>query len=370
MIITTINTGSTSVKLGAYETDAQARLRQLARERHEIGAIENVVVLGTFFGRFPPRAVAHRIVHGGAHFTRPVALERNAERVLQELSILAPLHNPRALEWLTAARRIGPADSVHVGVFDTAFFAALPPVATTYAVPRAIGADIGVRRYGFHGIAHQAMWRRWCMLRPDLERGGRLITLQLGGGCSAAAIDRGQPMDTSMGFTPLEGLVMGTRSGDIDPAAVPFIARRLGETGERVIERLNTECGLAGVSGLSADFLDLIREASDASELAIELYCQRIRKYVGGYMAVLGGCDGIVFGGGVGEHVPEVRSRVLRDMEWCGAVLDTARNQLATGAEACISDPASRVHVHVVNVDEDFELALAAADYVQRRGSI
>ena len=168
---------------------------------------------------------------------------------------------------------------------------------------RTFGVELGIRRYGFHGLAHQAMWERWRELEPRLPGGGKLITLQLGGGCSIAALDQGRPRDTSMGFSPLEGLVMETRSGDIDAAVVPYLERRLGVSGERVIEMLNERSGLAGVAGSADDPQALLETGSAQAQFAVELYCYRARKYLGAYLAVLGGCDGIAFGGGVGEHV-------------------------------------------------------------------
>ncbi|HKZ74789.1 MAG TPA: hypothetical protein VJ011_12035, partial [Steroidobacteraceae bacterium] len=329
-----------------------------------IAGVDAVELLRAFLARIPAgnlKAVAHRIVHGGTRFTRPTRLDAAPEQALRELSALAPLHNPRALEWLAAARTAVAGEVAHIGVFDTAFFATLPAVAATYAVPAAIGSALGVRRYGFHGLAHESMWLRWQALRPDLARGGRLITLQLGGGCSAAAIHGGQPIDTSMGFSPLEGLVMATRSGDVDPAIVAFLSRQLGESAERIVERLNTEAGLLGVSGRSSDVTTLLRDPSPEARFAVELYCYRARKYIGAYLAALGGCDGIAVGGGVGEHVPEVRTGMLRGMAWAGIELDEDANARAVGGDARISAAGSAVHVHVVPVDEDRGLARAAA---------
>src|SRR5437588_10876935 len=166
------------------------------------------------------------------------------------------------------------------------------------------------------------MWRKWCALYPELPQGGRLITLQLGGGCSIAAVDQGRPLDTSMGFSPLEGLVMATRTGDLDAAIVPYLERELALTGDQVIELLNNTSGLAGVSGTQASPAALLSDPSPASRFAVELYCYRIRQYLVAYMAVLGGCDGIVFGGGVGEHVPGVRAGALAGLAWAGVALD------------------------------------------------
>ncbi len=273
---------------------------------------------------------------------------------IRKLSELAPLHNPKALEWIEVARAECRDDVAQVAVFDTAFFSGLPRRAAEYALPARIGVDHGVRRYGFHGLAHEAMWHRWCELNPQLRGGGRLITVQLGGGCSLTALDHGQPVDNSMGFSPLEGLVMATRSGDVDPSILPYLQKRLGLSSEQLIGVLDTESGLAGLSGKqNANPSELLVDPAPASQFAVELYCYRLRKYIGAFCAVLGGCDGIVFGGGVGEHSPEVRERALAGMGWAGIELDAAANGAARGAEAAIQAAGSKVRVQVIPVDEE-----------------
>lgn len=361
MIILTVNAGSTSVKLALFVADAGRAPKLLARASHSGTDLDAHALLGGFLAAHArsPDAVAHRVVHGGAQFTRPTVIGPDVEARIAALSELAPLHNPAALRWIAAARGICP-QALHVVVFDTAFFADMPRVAAEYAIPPDLAREHGVRRYGFHGIAHEAMWRRWCELRPDLERGGRLITLHLGGGCSMAAIDRGHPLDTSMGFSPLEGLVMATRCGDIDPSVVPFLARHLSVSAEGVLELLNKRSGLLGVSGRTSSAGELLADADPQAQLAVEQYCYRARKYVGAYLAVLGGADGIVFGGGVGEHVPEVRERILQDLEWAGIVLDRDANRRSRSGEARLSAPESRVDVFVVETAEEPALARAA----------
>jgi len=293
-------------------------------------------------------------------FTRPTRIDDSVRASIAALSELAPLHNPLALSWIDAARAACGNDVTHVAAFDTAFFSTLPRVAAEYALPPNLGVELGVRRYGFHGLAHEAMWRRWCELETQLPGGGKLITLQLGGGCSMAALERGQPRDTSMGFSPLEGLVMATRSGDVDAAIVPYLERHLGVSGERVLEMLNEGSGLAGVAGSGADPQSLLDQGSEPAQLAIELYCYRARKYLGAYLAVLGGCDGVAFGGGVGEHVPEVRARILSGLEWAGLKLDRAANQAAKGSESRISAEDARVSVRVIPVDEEVLMVRSA----------
>jgi acetate kinase len=362
MIVLTLNSGSTSIKLAVYDTSVANAPARLESEHIAGSEPDQRAVLAAFLGklRSPPAAVAHRVVHGGTRFTGPVRIDDTVLAEIAKLSELAPLHNPKALEWIEAARCACAPTVAQVAVFDTSFFAALPRVAAEYALPARIGVDHGVRRYGFHGLAHEAMWRRWCELYPELPRGGRLITVQLGGGCSITALDRGQPVDNSMGFSPLEGLVMATRSGDVDPAILPYLQRRLEVSSERLVELLNRDCGLAGISGKDGNPGELLSDPAPQSQFAVELYCYRLRKYIGAYFAVLGGCDGIVFGGGVGEHVPEVRKRALAAMGWAGVELDAAANEAARGAEAAIHSARSVVRVHVVPVDEDMVLVRAA----------
>jgi acetate kinase len=362
MTVLTVNSGSTSVRLALYETGAGGTLTRTAVEHHAGTACRPQEVLGALAARLggAPRAIAHRVVHGGTRFVQPVRIDASVIEAIEALSPLAPLHNPPALRWIAAARARWPA-TAQVAVFDTAFFAALPRVAAEYALPARLGVAQGVRRYGFHGLAHQAMWQAWCRLHPDLPQGGRLITLQLGGGCSITAIDRGRPLDTSMGFSPLEGLVMATRSGDVDAAVVPYLAGRLSISAEEVVAQLNGDAGLAGLSGTDSNPAELLADASPQAQFAVELYCYRIRKYLGAYLAVLGGCDGIAFGGGVGEHVPGVRARALAGLGWAGIALDAALNERARGGDARIGRTDAAVRVHVVAVDEETTLAQAAA---------
>ncbi|MDB6090633.1 MAG: acetate kinase [Gammaproteobacteria bacterium] len=357
MIVLTLNSGSTSIKLAAYDTAATNGPARLEGEHYPNDDLDMRAVLDAFLRklRSPPHAVAHRVVHGGTQFKGPVRIDDSVAAQIAKLSELAPLHNPRALEWINAARAACGREVAQVAVFDTAFFSRLPRVAAEYALPARIGVDLGVRRYGFHGLAHEAMWGRWCELYPELPRGGRLITVQLGGGCSITALDRGRPVDHSMGFSPLEGLVMATRSGDVDPAILPYLQRRLQVTSDRVIELLNCESGLVGIAGESNPG-ELLADSAPQSQFAVELYCYRLRKYIGAYFAVLGGCDGIVFGGGVGEHVPGVRQRALAGMGWAGVMLDPAANDAARGAEAAIQSARSTVRVQVIPVEEELVL--------------
>jgi acetate kinase len=369
MIILTLNSGSTSVKLAVYDTAGGNAPTRIGSEHHSGGEIEPRQVLADFLRklRSPPDVVAHRVVHGGARFTAPVRIDEKVIAELHDLSELAPLHNPKALEWIEAARAECGSEVVQVAVFDTSFFSGLPRKAAEYALPARLGVDHGVRRYGFHGLAHEAMWRRWCELYPALPGGGRLITVQLGGGCSITALDHGKAVDNSMGFSPLEGLVMATRSGDVDPSVLPYLQKRLGLSSEQLVELLNTESGLAGLAGKPGNPTELLGDPAPASQFAVELYCYRLRKYIGAFCAVLGGCDGIVFGGGVGEHSPQVRERTLAGMEWAGIELDAVANGAARGAEAAIQSAGSKVRVQVIPVDEEVVMVRGAAGVVENR---
>jgi len=362
MIVLTLNSGSTSVKLAAYDTASSGGPARLDTEHHSGEATEPRELLRAFVRklRSPPDVVAHRVVHGGRRFSGPARIDDGVVDEIRKLSELAPLHNPKALEWIKVARAVCGNTTAQVAVFDTAFFAGLPRRAAEYALPPRIGVKLAVRRYGFHGLAHEAMWRRWCELYPALPGGGRLITVQLGGGCSITALENGHPVDNSMGFSPLEGLVMATRSGDVDPSILPYLQKRLSMTSEQLIEVLNRESGLIGLSGKSANPAELLEDSDPQSQFAVELYCYRVRKYIGAYFAVLGGCDGIVFGGGVGEHVPAVRERALEGMAWAGVELSPEANRAATGSEAAIHAAHSRVPVYVVPVDEELVMVRAA----------
>jgi acetate kinase len=364
-MILTVNSGSTSVKLAAFERASGGVLRHLRSAQHSGPELSAVQCLNEFIRALPAQkvtVVAHRVVHGGDRFVQPLMLDDQAVTALDALQELAPLHNPPAMRWIASARDVFGAGTLQIAVFDTAFFSRLPPVAKHYAVPESMGASVGVQRYGFHGIAHESMWRRWSELNPQLADGGRLISLQLGGGCSIAVIDRGLPLDVSMGFSPLEGLMMATRAGDIDPAVIPHLEKRLGVSSQEIVTRLNKESGLLGVSGSTGDVSALLAETSARARLAIDLYCYRARKYLGAFLAVSGGCDGIVFGGGVGEHVPAVRERILTGMEWAGIELDPVMNAAARAGEARLSKSNTSIQLRVLPPDEAASLARAALD--------
>lgn len=303
-------------------------------------------------------AAGHRIVHGGARYRVPTRIDGAFVARLDELATLAPLHNPAGLAGIMACReRLGPRTPM-AAVFDTAFHADLPPVATTYALPRELAERHGIRRFGFHGLAHGDMAQRYAAIvrRPLVDL--RLITLQLGSGCSVAAIRAGRSVDTSMGFTPLEGLVMATRSGDLDPAIVGYLAEKERLTAAAVVELLTTGSGLRGLAGSAAMPELLARAAADpAARLAIELFCYRARKYIGAYLAVLGGADAVIFGGGIGEHAPDVRAGILADMDWCGLRIDPVRNAATIGSDGRIGIEGAGCDAYVIRVDEQSVIA-------------
>lgn len=305
-------------------------------------------------------AVGHRVVHGGERFVEPTLLDEDVLAAIESLRELAPLHNAPALAAIREARAVLGGSVPMVAVFDTAFHRSLPDQARHYAIPAAVAEKHGVRRYGFHGLAHRYMMERHLALTGARSERAKIITLQLGNGCSAAAIQDGRPIDTSMGFSPLEGLMMGTRSGDVDPSLVGFIARREGVPVEEVEDWLNTRSGLLGVSNRSHDvreLLDAERGGDQAAHLALEMFCYRVRKCMGAYLAALGGADAVLFGGGIGEHSTEVRARICEGMEWTGLVLDLERNDQTIGKEGEISSDRSRIRVYVIPVDEQVLIA-------------
>ena len=309
-------------------------------------------------------ATVHRIVHGGTRFRATTVLGTSELGALAELSPLAPLHNPPALAVIaTVRRRLGPKIPV-IGVFDTAYYADLPEAAYRYAVPQRWWTEFGVRRYGFHGLAHRYLCQRACALLNSPPATARLVSLQLGRGCSVTATKGGRAIATSMGFTPLEGLVMGTRSGDVDAGAVLYVMERSGLSPAEMGRELNQKSGLLGLSGRSADMSELLERerGGDAdAALAIEVFCQRARHYLAAYVTELGGADAIVFGGGIGENSPDIRRRIVGGLEWAGIALDPDANQASVGVEASLAAPSSRSALFSIPVDEASVIAGEAA---------
>ncbi|MBK0420242.1 acetate kinase [Leucobacter sp. CSA1] len=346
-----------STALGGDETREE---RIITVADHAVGfaaMIEAFARSGRSIGEAGLVAVGHRVVQGGSEFVAPTLIDERVEAKILELSTLAPLHNPANLQAIIAARGAFP-DIPHVAVFDTAFHQTMPPEAYSYAIDAEVAREHGVRKYGFHGTSHQVVARRAaeCLGRPVSRL--KQIVLHLGNGASACAVDGGRSVDTSMGLTPLEGLVMGTRSGDIDPGGLLHLLRA-GYDVAQLDELLNKRSGLLGLSG-SLDMRDVQEAAAHGDErarLALAVYAHRIRRYLGAYLVELGGADAIVFTAGVGENVPAVRADVCAGLEWFGVRIDPERNESRERAARRISTDDSRIAVLVVPTDEEAEIA-------------
>lgn len=304
-------------------------------------------------------AVGHRIVHGGEKFHDSVIIDDDVIKAIKECSELAPLHNPANVAGIEACKEIMP-DTPMVAVFDTAFHQTMPKHAFLYALPYEMYEKYGVRKYGFHGTSHKYVAERAAaMLNKPLET-LRLITCHLGNGASICAIKNGKSVDTSMGFTPLAGLVMGTRSGTIDPAVVFFLMEKGKMSVSEVNEYLNKKSGVLGISGVSSDFRD-IQEAADngneRAQLAIDVFCYRVKKYIGEYSAVTGGIDAVVFTAGIGENNDIVREKVLQGLEYMGILVDWEKNKAANGKEVDISAPGATIRTLVIPTNEELAIA-------------
>ena len=364
MRVLVLNTGSSSVKYQLIETSTEQRLAGGVVEEVADHA-DALTAIGEGLSDATVDAVGHRVVHGGERFSEPTLIDDGVVAAVRELVPLAPLHNPANLLGIEHARRRWP-DVPHVAVFDTAFHRTLPPAAFRYAVPESWYADHGVRRYGFHGTSHQYVARRAAELLGRPLDQVDLITAHLGNGASMAAVARGRCVETSMGLTPLEGLVMGTRSGDVDPAVVAHVSRATGRDPIDVIGELNSASGLRGLGG-SSDMREILGrcERGDVSaQLAFDVFCHRVRKYVGAYLAVLGRCDAIVFTGGIGEHSAPVRARVLNGLDALGIAVDPDRND---ANESVVSPDGASVALLAVPTDEEREIARQTAEVVQTR---
>lgn len=307
-------------------------------------------------------AVGHRVVHGGENFARSQRVDESVLQALDELVELAPLHNPHNIAGIRAATRVFGPGVPQVAVFDTAFHQTLPETAFLYGLPYQLYRRYRVRRYGFHGTSHRSVAHRFRQLTGRSREDTRLITLHLGNGASACAIRGGNSVDTSMGFTPLEGLIMGTRAGDLDAAILDHVANKEGLTLSQVELLLNKQSGLLGLSGLTADMRELLKEIAEHDDrrarLAVEVFCYRVRKYIGAYLAVLDGADAIIFAGGIGENAAEVRARICAGLEWLGITFDSAANaSLTNGREGRFNAPNSRVELWVIPTDEELLIA-------------
>jgi acetate kinase len=369
-----LNSGSSSVKFrvvdpvtGAVSASGMVdRIGEPGSEAKDHRAAIDSVLRG--LDRSAIDAVGHRIVHGGDRFVRATVVDDEVERGIEQLAPLAPLHNPPGLLGIRAAQAALP-ELPHVAVFDTAFHATMPAAARSYAIDAELAAQYGIRRYGFHGTSYRIVSERAAeFLGRPLDR-LRMIVLHLGNGASAAAISAGRSVDTSMGMTPLEGLVMGTRSGDIDPAVLLYLQRNAGTTVDQLDDILNRRSGLLGLSG-TRDMREVIAaaEGGDATaRLALDVYAHRLRHYIGAYLAVLGGADAVVFTAGVGENSPQVRAAALQGLSGLGLEVDAAANLEPNAGARRISPARARIPVLVIPTDEELQIAREAASALAGR---
>ncbi|MDB5033226.1 MAG: acetate kinase [Chlorobi bacterium] len=316
-------------------------------------------------------AVGHRVVHGGEKFTNSTLITPEVIKGIEECIALAPLHNPDNLRGIRAATEIFGPGIPQAVVFDTAFHQSMPEASYLYALPYQLYRRYKLRRYGFHGTSHRYIAYRYRTILGIPKSDVNVITIHLGNGCSATAVKGGRSLDTSMGLTPLEGLVMGTRSGDIDPAIIEYLMAMEGFGIEQVDALLNKQSGLLGISGLTNDMRELLAEEREHGDrrarLAIEIFVQRIKKYIGAYLAEMNGTDAIIFAGGIGENSAEIRSRICRDMGWCGLRLDEERNaKLVAGAEGEITADGSTLRAYVIPTDEELLIARDTVRLVER----
>lgn len=304
-------------------------------------------------------AVGHRMVHGGEKFNKSVLLTDEVLKAFEACIDLAPLHNPANLKGVKAVSELMPG-LPQVGVFDTAFHQTMPAHSYLYAIPYELYEKYGVRRYGFHGTSHRYVSQRVCEFLGVNPADKKIITCHIGNGGSVAAVDGGKCVDTSMGLTPLEGLMMGTRSGDIDGGAITFLEKKLGLDADGMSNLLNKKSGVLGITGISSDMREIdnaIAAGNERAKLALDMYNYRIKKYVGAYAAAMGGCDIIVFTAGVGENQSEMREAVCENMEYMGVKIDKEKNKGIRGVEAVISAPDSKVTVCVIPTDEELMIA-------------
>ncbi len=351
MNVLVLNAGSSTLKFSLFDADREAVLREGTVETpagHQRALADVLARLGHNID-----AVGHRVVHGGSRYTSSVIVDDAVKKAIAELAELAPLHNPANLEGIRAAEAALPGVP-QVAAFDTAFHATIPPAAHVYPTPYAWYADKGVRRFGFHGLSHAYCTRRALEILKRPAEGSRLIICHLGNGCSASAVRDGRCVDTSMGFTPLEGLMMGTRSGSVDPGLLLHMLRREGMAADQLDQALNHESGLLGVSGVSSDMREVLAAAAknDRARLALDIYAHRIRQTIGAFAATLGGVDVLVFTAGVGENAAAVRATACEGLGFLGLRLDAKANA-AAGPDTDVAAADSPARILVVHTRED-----------------
>lgn len=398
MNILVINCGSSSVKYQFFDTDQQKALAKgdVARigmagavlthkpiDRPEVKvtgeildhiiAIEHVITIllsknhGVIKDKSEIHAVGHRVVHGGEEFSESILIDREVNRQIRKLIDLAPLHNPHNLRGIDACRKNLP-DVPMIAVFDTAFHSNMPQESYIYGLPYVMYKRYGIRRYGFHGTSHRYVAdRAAAMLGKPLDQ-LKIITCHMGNGASIAAVDRGRSIDTSMGFTPLEGLLMGTRCGDMDPAVILHIMGREELSLHEANTLMNKHSGLAGISGVSSDMREIVEAKNDGhtnAKLAFDIYCYRLKKYIGAYAAAMGGTDCIVFTAGIGQNSPEVREESCRGLGYMGVSVNPDKNNQALSVEADISSDDSRVRVLTIPTNEELVIAMDTEEIVE-----
>lgn len=366
MNVLVFNVGSTTLKFAVVDTDSGARLDEGVYDRigepegdaaDHLSAAEAVLKRCENIGL---KAIGHRIVHGGSFFDAAVRVDENVRHQLAKLDVLAPLHNPpgRTVLEEISDRGLG---LPQVLVFDTSYFVNLPAAAARYAIPEKFFSEYGIRRYGAHGISHRYVTEQVLPLLAGPTANQRIISLHLGGGASATASKGGEAVETSMGLTPLEGLVMTTRSGDIDPAVAYYLNRAAGMSAEQIDHLLNEESGVLGLCG-KADMRDILQQASDgdaSANLAIDVYVHRIQKYIGAYLAILGGLDALIFTAGVGENAAEIRQRVTESLAHLGIAIDTQKNMGDRSDDEIkeLTDDDAAVRTFVVATNEERAIA-------------
>ncbi len=335
------------MKVGNVEDAMELMLETLLRD--DVGVIKSLAEIG---------GVGHRVVHGGEEFTGSVVVDEKVITSIEKFADLAPLHNPPNLAGIRAVLRRVP-DVPQVACFDTAFHATIPKVAYMYALPYELYQKYHIRRYGFHGVSHRYVARRAADMMGKDKYDVNVITCHLGNGCSITAVKKGQSVDTSMGFTPLEGVPMGTRTGDLDPAILFYLGEK-GYDANKLNKLCNKESGLLGLSGASNDvrnLVELAEEGHERAKLALDVFCYRIKKYIGAYAAVLGTVDAVVFTGGIGENAVHLRSQMCSDLTQIGIELDPATNEATRATETRISTDGSRVTVLVIPTNEQAAIA-------------
>lgn len=399
MKILVLNSGSSSIKYKLYDMDNESVLAQGGVERigldkafikvklpngekkqimadlptHKEGvSLVFNCLLDPEFGAIKSlddiEAVGHRIVQGGDKFNKSVILTKQVEEGIEELCDLAPVHNAGHLKGIRAVNELMP-NTPQVCVFDNAFHSTMPDYAYLYAIPYDLYENYHVRRYGFHGTSHRYVSHRVCeMLGLDFNK-AKIITCHIGNGASVAAITNGKVLDTSMGLTPLEGLMMGTRCGDIDPSAVTYLMDKLDKKPQEMCDYLNKKSGVIGITGISSDMRDIenaAKEGNERAQLALKMYDYRIKKYIGAYAAALGGVDVVVFTAGVGENQTGTRAQACKGLEFMGIKIDEAKNATIHGEEAIISTPDSKVKVVVVPTDEEIVIARDTKELIKK----